>query len=188
MSLINTTTRELHCKLIYWGPRSSGKTENLRFIQRRALPNQPHALQTWVDTTGHTAFFDQLTIPFGTLQGLRTYIHVFAVPGTPGYAHTRAALLGDLDGIVFVADSRQQAQAVNEQSFRELQTLLQASNTPDLPIVLQYNHRDAPNACDLQTLDGQLGQAGPCFEASAIKGSGVLATLKKISDLVFAKL
>ena len=186
--LINTATRELHYKLVYYGPSAGGKTANLRFIQQRALPNAPHALRSWADDQGRTVFFDYLVLPFGTLRGLQTRIHLFATPGAPMHAHTRERLLANADGVVFVADLRPGAQEANEASWRELQTLLAAQRCVDVPIVLQFNHCDAPDARDVQALHAACDPALPFVVAKAAGGTGVLATLKTISDRLLASL
>jgi signal recognition particle receptor subunit beta len=188
MPLITTASRAIHCKLIYWGPSASGKTANVRCLQQRAVPDQPHALRSWPDQAGQTAFFDQISLAFGVLHGFQTHLHVFATPGAARYAHTRAALLNNVDGVVFVADSRAQAQTANQQSLHELQARLQSRDRMDVPIVMQYNHRDAPDALAVAALNEQFGQPWATVEASAVNGVGVLATLKAISDSIFAKL
>lgn len=188
MSLVNTTSRQIHYKLIYWGPAASGKTTSLRFIQQRSQPKHPQALRTWPDKHGRTAFFDQISLAFGTRNGLEAHVHVVGTPGADMYIGVRSLLLPRADGIVFVADSRPEAQAANQLSFRELQTLLQTHDLSDVPVVLQYNHRDAADALAVETMSRQWGRALPYVESNASTGSGVLSTLKMISDLVLVRL
>ena len=188
MTLINPATRELHYTVVYYGASASGKTTNLRFIQQRAMPHEPHALRSWVDRDGRTAFFDQVSLPFGMQRGLRTTIHLLAVPGASMYTHTRTALLSNVDGVVFVADARPTAWGANQASWHELHAALDEHRRSSVPVVLQHNHTDAADALDAPALHEIFGNNHAHVAASAATGVGVLATLQTISNRLFAKL
>ncbi len=185
--LIDTATRQLHYTVVYYGPHESGKTTNLRFIQHRAMPHEPHALHSWTDQHGRTAFFDQLLLAFGVQRGLHTTLHLLAVPGANMYAHTRTALLANVDGVVFVADSRPAAQDANQASWHELHEALDAYALGTVPIVVQSNHHDAADAVPIHILQALFAAAHPHVSASASNGTGVLATLQTISHRLLAK-
>jgi len=186
--LINTATRQLHYTVVYYGPHTSGKTTNLRFIHQRAMPHEPHALRSWADQHGRTAFFDQLSLAFGVQRGLHTTLHLLAVPGAEMYVHSRTTLLANADGVVFVADSRPTAYAANQASWHELQTALAQYDLRTIPIVVQGNYRDAADALATQALQELSGGSHPHVAASAISGTGVLATLQTISHRLLATL
>lgn len=188
MTLINPDTRERHYTVVYYGACASGKTTNLQFIQQRAMPHDPQALRSWADGNGRTAFFDQVSLPFGVQRGLRTIIHLLAVPGAPMYAHTRTALLANVDGVVFVADARPAAWAANQASWHELHAALDEHRRSSVPLVLQHNHTDAANALDVPALHQIFGNNHAHVTASAATGVGVLATLQTITNRLFAKL
>lgn len=186
--LINTAARELHFTVVYYGPHTSGKTTNLQFIQQRAMPHEPHALRSWTDQHGRTAFFDQLSLALGVQRGLHTTLHLLAVPGADVYAHTRTALLANADGVVFVADARPTAQAATQASWNELQAALAQYDLRTIPIVVQGNHNDAPNALPPQTWQALSDNIHPHVAASAVNGTGVLPTLQTMSNRLLAKL
>jgi hypothetical protein len=186
--LIDAATRQLHYTVVYYGPHRSGKTTNLQFIQQRAMPHEPNALRSWPDQHGRTAFFDQLSLAFGVQRGLHTTLHLLAVPGADMYAHTRTALLANADGIVFVADARSTAQAANQASWHELQEALDAYALRTVPIVVQGNHQDAADALNIQALHALFVNVPAIMSASAITGTGVLATLQTISHKLLATL
>jgi signal recognition particle receptor subunit beta len=188
MTLINSATRELHYTVVYYGASASGKTTNLRFIQQRAMPREPHALRSWADQDGRTAFFDQVSLPFGVQHGLRTMIHLLAVPGATMYTHTRTALLANVDGVVFVADARPAARAANQARWHELHAALNEHRRSSVPIVLQHNHTDAADALDASALQEMFGNNHVHIAANAATGVGVLATLQTLGNQLFATL
>lgn len=186
MPLINAATSQLFATLLYYGPSMAGKTANLRFIQQRAMPHEPQALRSWVDHQGRTALFDHVALPFGVQRGLHTTIHLFATPGADEYAHTRAALLTNVDGIVFVVDSRPHTQDANLASWYELRAAVREHGLNDVPVVLQFNHRDAADALPADVLQAQFDATRPHVLANAAGGMGVLATLKAITHSLLA--
>ena len=191
MALVNVAAREVHCKIVYYGPGFGGKTSNLTYIHRSVPAAAKGDLLTIATETERTLFFDFLPLNLGTVNGFRVRFHLYTVPGQPLYERTRVAVLTGVDGVVFVADSQRGRFQATLQSFEEMSRVLSAQGKPlaALPVVLQYNKRDAPDAVPVPILNARLNQLQvPYFEAIASQGVGVLATLREISRLIIGKL
>ncbi len=191
MSLINYATREINCKIVYYGPGRSGKTTNLQQIHTQVPDDRKGRMISLATETDRTLFFDFLPIDLGTISGFRVRIQLYTVPGQVYYDSTRKLVLQGADGVVFVVDSQGDREDENRESFRNLQeNLLQQGVDPrSLPLCIQFNKRDAPNAMPLAELESTLNYRGErSFEASAIAGDGVFETLRGISDLVLRDL
>ncbi|HEX8227834.1 MAG: gliding-motility protein MglA [Chloroflexota bacterium] len=191
MALINVAAREIHCKLVYYGPGLSGKTTNLKYIYS-TVPGQARGDLLSIDTeTERTLFFDFLPLDLGRVHGYQVRFHIYTVPGQVLYERTRVAVLNGSDGVVFVADSQRAKLAENVRSLQELARNLtqQGKRFLEFPLVMQYNKRDMPDVLPLQTLEKYLNSMHvPAFEAVASKGVGVFDTLRTISKLVISKL
>ncbi|HKP53544.1 MAG TPA: GTPase domain-containing protein [Chloroflexia bacterium] len=191
MALINVAAKEIHCKLVYYGPGLSGKTTNLKYIFS-AVPTGARGDLLSIDTeTERTLFFDFLPLDLGRVHGYQVRFHIYTVPGQVLYERTRVAVLNGADGIVFVADSQRSKLGENVRSLQELARNLtqQGKRFLDFPIVLQYNKRDMPDALPLEILEKYLNSMKvPAYEAVAAKGVGVFDTLRTISKIVISKL
>ncbi len=191
MALINVAAREIHCKIVYYGPGLCGKTTNLKYIHT-AVPRQAKGdLVSIATETERTLFFDFLPLDLGTVHGFQTRFHLYTVPGQVLYERTRVAVLSGADGVVFVADSQRHKLQEDVVSLQELARNLtsQGKKFLEYPLVLQYNKRDLDNALPVDVLDRYLNSIQvPRFEAVAAKGVGVFDTLKAISKLVISKL
>ncbi len=192
MALINVAAREIHCKIVYYGPGLCGKTTNLKYIHS-AVPNHAKGdLLSIATETERTLFFDFLPLDLGQVHGFQTRFHLYTVPGQVLYERTRVAVLNGADGVVFVADSQPNKLREDIQSLQELARNIQAQGKKflEFPLVLQYNKRDMPNAIPVEQMDHYLNSSikVPRFEAVASKGIGVFDTLKAISKLVISKL
>ncbi|MCS7291219.1 MAG: GTPase domain-containing protein [Roseiflexus sp.] len=191
MALINVAAREIHCKIVYYGPGMSGKTSNLQYIHSQVPKEAKGELLSIATETERTLFFDFLPLDLGKVRGFQTRFHLYTVPGQVLYERTRVAVLSGADGVVFVADSQKHKLEENIRSLRELAINITRQNKrfQDFPIVLQYNKRDVPGALPVATLDKYLNTLGwQRFEATATIGAGVFDTLKAISKLVISKL
>ncbi|NWJ44972.1 MAG: gliding-motility protein MglA [Chloroflexi bacterium] len=192
MALINVAAREIHCKIVYYGPGLCGKTTNLKYIHSAVPGHAKGDLLSIATETERTLFFDFLPLDLGQVHGFQTRFHLYTVPGQVLYERTRVAVLNGADGVVFVADSQQNKLRENIQSLQELARNIQAQGKKflEFPLVLQYNKRDMPNAVPVEILDHYLNSSikVPRFEAIASKGDGVFDTLKSISKLVISKL
>lgn len=191
MALINVAAREIHCKIVYYGPGMSGKTSNLQYIHSQVPKDAKGELLSIATETERTLFFDFLPLDLGKVRGFQTRFHLYTVPGQVLYERTRVAVLNGADGVVFVADSQRHKLEENIRSLKELAVNVTKQNKKfqDFPLVLQYNKRDVPGALPTPTLDKYLnGLKWQRYEATATSGGGVFDTLKAISKLVISRL
>lgn len=193
MSLVNFTTREISCKIVYYGPGRSGKTTNLQYIFSRVPDERRGKMVSLATETDRTLFFDFLPIELGTISGFTTRFQLYTVPGQVYYNATRKLVLQGADGVVFVADSQVRQLDENIESLQNLHAniLEQGFDVRTIPLVLQYNKQDLPQDLVLTPpeLDDALNfRAAPSFPADALTGKGVFETLKAISALVLRKL
>lgn len=193
MSLVNFTTREITCKIVYYGPGRSGKTTNLQYIYGRVPENRRGRMVSLATQTDRTLFFDFLPLELGSISGFATRFQLYTVPGQVYYNATRKLVLQGADGVVFVADSQARQLDENVESLQNLQANLldQAVDIRELPMVLQYNKQDLPSDLILtpRELDDAINFRGvPSFPADALRGDGVFETLKGISEQLLRKL
>jgi len=193
MSMINYASREINCKLVYYGPGLGGKTTNLEHIYGKVSPNTRGKMISLATETERTLFFDFLPVDLGTIRGFKTRFHLYTVPGQVYYNATRRLVLQGSDGVVFVGDSQARQLDENLESLQNLQSNLleHGVDIRTIPLVLQYNKQDLPRELILSPadLDDALNfRAVPSFGADALHGKGVFETLKGISELVLKKL
>jgi signal recognition particle receptor subunit beta len=191
MSFINYSSREINCKLVYYGPGLGGKTTNLQFIYARTSPEAKGKMISLATETERTLFFDFLPLSLGEIRGFKTRFHLYTVPGQVFYDASRKLILKGVDGVVFVADSQNERMEANMESLENLRLNLteQGYNLDKLPYIIQYNKRDLPNAAPLDELRQLLNPAhAPEFEACATTGVGVFETLKAIAKAVLTEL
>jgi signal recognition particle receptor subunit beta len=191
MVLFNYSTKELTAKVVYYGPGLCGKTTNLQWIHEKLPIRNKGKMLSLATETDRTLFFDFLPIELGTIRGMKTRIQLYTVPGQVFYNATRRMVLKGADCVVFVCDSQEAMIDANLESFENLRQNLEANeiNADEMPLVLQYNKRDLPNALPIEILNERLNPRGvPFFEAVAVKGQGVEETLKGVTGLVFRSL
>lgn len=191
MPLVNYSSREITCKIVYYGPGRSGKTTNLQYIHSRVPENRKGKMVSLATETDRTLFFDFLPLELGTISGFQTRFQLYTVPGQVYYNATRKLVLQGADGVVFVADSQRAQREDNLDSFRNLQlNLLEQGVDPrTLPVSLQYNKRDLPDVLALEEMDDLLNYRElPRYEAGAITGVGVFDTLRGVSAQVLGRL
>ena len=193
MPVVNYASREITCKIVYYGPGRSGKTSNLQYIHRRVPDERRGEMMSLATHGDRTLFFDFLPIDLGTISGFTTRFQLYTVPGQVYYRSTRRLVLQGADGVVFVADSQRRQQDENVESYRDLHEALaeQGVDARDLPLVLQYNKQDLPVelVCDPVELDRLLNfRDVPSFGADALRGTGVFETLRRASELVLRRL
>lgn len=180
---VNWQLRELNLKIVYYGPALSGKTTNLEQIYARIDPRRRGELVSLKTHEDRTLYFDFLQLELGKIAGLTPKIQLYTVPGQVYYEASRRIVLRGVDGIVFVADSNLERLNDNLESWENLKSNLAALQIPmpALPIVIQCNKRDLPNAMLPEYLKTALQTNGlPSYEAVARQGTGVLNTLKAI--------
>ncbi|MBM4292255.1 MAG: gliding-motility protein MglA [Deltaproteobacteria bacterium] len=191
MSFINYSSREINCKIVYYGPGLCGKTTNLQYIYAKTLPEAKGKMISLETGTERTLLFDFLPISLGEIRGFKTRFHLFTVPGQVFYEASRKLILKGVDGVVFVADSQVERLDANIESLESLQRNLAeyGENLSTIPFVIQYNKRDLPNAVDLGYLQEVLNARGvQSFEAVATTGDGVFDTLKAVAKQVLVRL
>src|SRR6186713_1944641 len=154
MSMINYASREINCKIVYYGPGLGGKTTNLEYVYGKVSPDTRGKLISLATETERTLFFDFLPVDLGTIRGFKTRFHLYTVPGQVYYDASRKLILKGVDGVVFVADSQMERMEANIESLDNLRTNLQEQgyNLDKLPYVVQYNKRDLPNAAPIDEL------------------------------------
>ena len=191
MSLINYSSREINCKIVYYGPGLCGKTTNIQYVYNKVDPSTKGKLITLATEMDRTLFFDFLPLELGTVKGFKTRFHLYTVPGQVYYDASRKLILRGVDGIVFVADSQSARYDANIESLYNLHENLEEYklNPQDVPFVVQYNKRDMPNVLSREELQAQINPMGvPDFEGVAIEGKGVFETLSCVSKLVVKSL
>lgn len=191
MSFINYNAKEIHCKIVYYGPSLGGKTTNIRWVYQKTAAKEKSELYTLPTQIERTLFFDFLPLNVGEIRGFKTRFHLFTVPGQVVYDASRKLILKGLDGVVFVADSQAERMEENIESLNNLKTNLdqQGYNIKEIPLVMQYNKRDLPNAVSLGELRSSLNKYNsPDFEATANTGAGVFDALRTVSKSIIAVL
>lgn len=191
MSFINYSSREINCKIVYYGPGLGGKTTNLQFIYAKTNPSNKGQLISLATETDRTLFFDFLPLDLGTVRGFRTRFHLYTVPGQVFYDASRKLILKGVDGVVFVADSQEARMDANLESLENLKINLRENgfDLMTVPYVLQHNKRDLPTAVPVETMHRMLNVKGEQeFEAVATTGVGVFETLKAVAKLVLQEL
>jgi hypothetical protein len=191
MSFINYSSREINCKIVYYGPGLCGKTTNLQYIYNKTNPETKGKLISLSTETDRTLFFDFLPLSLGEIRGFKTRFHLYTVPGQVFYDASRKLILKGVDGVVFVADSQIERMEANIESLDNLKVNLreQGYDLAKIPYVIQYNKRDVPNAAPLAELRRLLNPGGaPEFEACATTGQGVFETLKAVAKGVLTDL
>lgn len=191
MSFVNYNSKEINCKIVYFGPSMSGKTTNLQYIYSATHPDGKGKMISLQTDNERTLFFDFLPLALGTLRGFRIRFHLYTVPGQSYYDASRRLILRGVDGIVLVSDSQVTRMEANLESFATLRQNLeeQGYEIDNIPLVYQYNKRDLPNVCPVAEMEKVLNPRGlPSFEAVASNGDGVLETLKGLSKLILKDL
>ncbi|HET7563971.1 MAG TPA: GTPase domain-containing protein [Gemmatimonadaceae bacterium] len=193
MPLVNYSTREITCKIVYYGPGRSGKTSNLHYVYEQVPDDRRGKMVSLATQTDRTLFFDFLPLDLGSISGFTTKFQLYTVPGQVYYHATRKLVLQGADGVVFVADSQARQLDENVESMQDLHANLaeHGIEARAMPMVIQYNKQDLPRdlILDLPTLEDALNfRAVPSFPADALRGAGVFETLRAISELVLQRL
>jgi mutual gliding-motility protein MglA len=191
MSFINYSSREINCKIVFYGPGLCGKTTNLQWIYKKTNPDSKGKMISLATETERTLFFDFLPLALGEIRGFKTRFHLYTVPGQVFYDASRKLILKGVDGVVFVADSQIERMEANIESMENLRTNLaeQGYDLDKISFVIQYNKRDLPNVVPLEEMKRALNpRTVPDYEAVATDGTGVFDTLKAIAKLVIMEL
>jgi len=195
MALINQASKELHVKIVYYGPAQSGKTTNLEQIHqhvRTAEQTVKGKLVSLATSADRTLFFDFFPLEAKVIKGFNTKFQLFTVPGQVIYNTTRQLVLRGVDGIVFVADSAYDKMQQNVESFQNMEENLKALhlNLADIPCILQYNKRDLSDPAPVDYMEFLLNNREvetPSLVSSATQCEGVFETLNAITSLLLQK-
>lgn len=191
MSFVNYQTKEVNCKIVFYGPGMGGKTTNIQYVYKKTAGDARGDMISLSTENERTLFFDFLPLDLGEIRGFKTRFHLYTVPGQVFYEASRKLILRGVDGIVFVADSQVERMEANIESLKGMEQNLveQGYDIDQLPIVMQWNKRDLPNVVSIEELESKLNKRNlPSFESIAIDGVGVFETLKNISKLVLMNL
>lgn len=191
MSFINYSSREINCKIVYYGPGLCGKTTNLQYVYQKTNPDLKGKMISLATETERTLFFDFLPLALGEIRGFKARFHLYTVPGQVFYDASRKLILKGVDGAVFVADSQPAREEANLESLENLQSNLveHGLELSSLPWVMQYNKRDLPDAMPVEEMRKLLNPTGvPEFSACATSGEGVFETLKGVAKGVLSSL
>lgn len=191
MTFINYASREINCKIVYYGPGLCGKTTNIQWIYEQANPEKRGKLVSLATETDRTLFFDFLPLDMGMVKGFKVRFHLYTVPGQVFYDASRKLILRGCDGIIFVADSQKARMEANIESIANLATNLKENgfDIRTIPYVLQLNKRDMPSAATMPELERLLRFRGePMVEAVANQGTGVIETLKASARQILMEL
>lgn len=189
--MINYASREINCKIVYYGPGLGGKTTNLEYVYSRINPDTRGKMISLATETERTLFFDFLPIDLGSIRGFTTRFHLYTVPGQVYYNASRKLILKGVDGIIFVADSQVHRSEANIEAMHNLYDNLDAYgyDLSQIPFAIQYNKRDLAEVHSPDDLRAQLNPGGvPDFEGVATDGDGVFDTLKAVSKMVVKSL
>ena len=191
MTFINYASREINCKIVYYGPGLCGKTTNLQYIYDSTASASKGKLISLATETDRTLFFDFMPLELGTVRGFKTRFHLYTVPGQVFYDASRKLILKGVDGVVFVADSQEERMDANIEALYNLEENLEANgyDLSKIPYVLQLNKRDLPSAVQAADLVAELRRKDEdVHEAVASKGVGVFDTLKSVAKQVLTEL
>jgi signal recognition particle receptor subunit beta len=172
---IDFAERQLTLKLVYYGPPHSGKTSNLRALHSAVDKPNRGRLMTLDTRDDRTLFFDLLPVFFRT-SAFSFQLKVYTVPGQPVHEVTRKVVLANADAVAFIADSRPDHGEPNRVSWQSLTTNLKALNLDQVPVVVQYNKRDLPEAVPIADVDRFGDPERVVHEACARGGAGVVET------------
>lgn len=187
MSFVNYHTKEINCKIVYYGPGLGGKTTNIQHIYQKTSHQVKGKMISLNTENERTLFFDFLPLDLGEIRGFKTRFHLYTVPGQVFYEASRKLILRGVDGIVFVADSQVERMEANFESLVSLEKNLseQGYEIEKIPLVIQFNKRDLPNIVPVIEMRERINKWNvPDFEATASTGQGVFETLKMVSKLV----
>ncbi len=196
MAFVNPKRKEVQVKIVYYGPGRGGKTTNLEYIYKKFNARIKTEMVTIKTHGDRTLFFDFLPFDIGKVNGYDVKIQLYTVPGQVKYNATRRLVLRGVDGIVFVADSMMVRREKNILSIKNLQEDLAnyKKSIFKIPLVLQYNKVDLVEQgiplTSVETLQKDLNSQlkTSSFKASALKGTNVVPTMKKIISMTIASI
>lgn len=191
MAFTNFQTKEINCKIVYFGPSGAGKRTNLRSILKNTSADLQNDLFELDQSGSEEKYFSFLPLSIGKVNGFNLNLHLFTLPEKKSFETVGQVILKGIDGYVFVADSQIESLADNIESLREAKRLLvnQGSKPSNMPVVFQYNKRDSKTAVPLEILKKELNpKHAPEFDAVAINSQGTLETLQAVAQQIVDQL
>ena len=191
MPYIVPASRSLRVKIVYYGPGLSGKTTNLMKLYEAFPPTSRGKLIQLDTETERTLFFDYFPLSLGTLGNYKIKVDFFTVPGQSFYNATRRTVLEGADGVVFVADSSERREQANLVALKNMHQNLESLgiSIDQLPIVFQWNKRDASDALPISVLESTLNpKKAPSVPAVASRCEGVHETHSLIVRAVLERI
>jgi mutual gliding-motility protein MglA len=191
MVQVNAQTREVSLKVVYYGPALSGKTTNLQALFQRIDASARGRLMTLDTKDDRTLFFDMLPVTLRGPSGVTVKLKLYSVPGQVMHESTRRLVLQGTDAVVFVADSRRSEAQSTAASWAEMLQNLRANGVDpeDVPIVVQMNKRDLPDARGPDEFHDLPGAESATFvPAVAVRNEGVVETFHVLLSLTFRRL
>ncbi|MGB5139068.1 MAG: GTPase, partial [Candidatus Zixiibacteriota bacterium] len=77
MVSINYSSREVSCKIVYYGPGLSGKTTNLQYVHAKVPKKTRGDLISLATDADRTLYFDFLPINIGAINGFATKFQLY---------------------------------------------------------------------------------------------------------------
>lgn len=191
MAFINERTKEINCKIVYYGPPRCGKSTSLKHICDEIKRDTKGEIISLTSEEDRTLYFDFVPVTLGQIGEYTIRLHLYTVPGEVAYEANRKIISKGVDGVVFVADSQLERIENNLASLAELKGILQHEgiDLEDIPHVIQYNKRDLPNAVSTTELKKLINKhAAPDFETVATNGAGIYDAFKTIASKVLMDL
>lgn len=191
MSFINDKTKEINCKIVYYGPPLCGKSTSLRYIYNEIRRDAKGEMVSLSSDNDRTLYFDFVPLNLGTIGGYTIRVHLYTVPGEVGYSQSRMLISKGVDGVVFMADSALERMEANLKALAGLKDILKSEGHSwgEVPLVYQYNKRDLPNTIPVSELRHYINKENAAdFETVAINGTGVFDAFRAITQAVLANL
>lgn len=187
MAFLNQDTNELHLKIVFTGGVGSGKTTNLQSLYKQTSVDVPTRFFDLHGLTQPTQLFDFVPLAYGEIRAHALRLHLYTLPAHDVWPSTLMTLLWGIDGLVHVVDSRIPFLSENERQLNRIRAMLTLVNRSfsEIPLVYQFNHRDATNALSISALRAAFSRRGAgSIEAVAVQDIGVLETLDAIANRV----
>jgi hypothetical protein len=191
MAFTNFDTKEINCKVLYFGPTGAGKTETLKSIFNSTSADVKAGLLELEDTESTTKFFDFLPVSIGHVRDFHIKLHLFTLPTNSLYQSVPGVVMKGVDGFVYIADSRVEAMADNIECMLDARRMLaeEGHNVAEMPRVVQYNKRDMQDVIPVEVLRQELNPGSvPDFETVASTGQGTMDALQAMAKLVINKI
>jgi signal recognition particle receptor subunit beta len=187
MAVIKYASREIVCKIVYYGPGRAGKTTNVKYLFSKIPEERKSDIISMATKQDRTLFFDFMPVELGAFKNFNTRLQIYTVPGQVVYDSTRKLVLRGADGVVFVADSMESRLEDNIWSWENMLENLEENNIK-LEDVLEYNKRDLDNVMPVEDLENKLNPDNyPSFPSIATTGEGIVEVFKTIGTEVLKK-